>query len=240
MIITTRGIVLRAIKYSETSIICDVYTETMGLQSYIVSGVRKPKAKISASLLQVMSIIEIVAYHKKGRELNRITEIKPAYVYQQMPFDVIKGSVGLFMAELTQKTIKEHEENKPLFDFLYHAFTVLDKSEKSVANYHIGFMAQLTEFLGFMIDDNLSSNMPYFDVKEGRFRSIRIANQDGLNMELSEALFAFCQLTLEENYKIDIKREDRRTLVKTLIRFYQYRIENFQELNSFAVLQEIF
>ena len=240
MIITTKGIVLRAIKYSETSVICDVYTETMGLQSYIVSGVRKRKAKISASLLQVMSIIEIVAYHKKGRELNRITEVKPAYVYQQMPFDVIKGSVGLFMAELTQKTIKEHEENKPLFDFLYRAFTQLDKNENSVANYHIGFMAQLTQFLGFMIDDNLSSNMPYFDVKEGRFRSVRIANQDGLNKELSEALFAFCQLTLEENYQIKVKREDRRTLVKSLMRFYQYRIENFQELNSFAVLQEIF
>ena len=240
MIITTKGIVLRAIKYSETSVICDIYTETMGLQSYIVSGVRKRKAKISASLLQVMSIIEIVAYHKTNRELNRITEVKPAYVYQQMPFDVIKGSVGLFMAELTQKTIKEHEENKALFDFLYHSFRGLDQSEHSVANYHIGFMAQLTQFLGFMIDDNLSQNMPYFDVKEGRFRSSRIVNQDGLNKELSEALFAFCQLSLEENYKIKINREDRRTLVKSLIRFYQYRIENFQELNSFAVLQEIF
>lgn len=240
MIVTTKGIVLRAIKYSETSLICDIYTESMGLQSYIVSGVRKKRAKISASLLQVMSMIEMVAYHKNNRELNRITEVKAAYVYQEMPFDVVKGSVGLFMAELVQKTIKEHEENTPLFDFLWKAFTELDQTQNSISNYHIGFMAQLTQFLGFMIDDNYSSNMPYFDVKEGRFRSIRIMNHDGLNMELSEALFAFCQLPLTENYKIPIKREDRRVLIKRLMRFYQYRIENFQELNSFAVLQEIF
>ena len=135
---------------------------------------------------------------------------------------------------------KEHEENTALFDFLYKAFTELDQSENSVANFHIGFMAQLSEFLGFMIDDNYGSNAPYFDVKEGRFSSSRIANQDGLNVELSEALFAFCQLALTENHRVQIKREDRRTLIKCLMRFYQYNIENFKELNSFTILQEVF
>ena len=240
MIITTKGIVLRAIKYSETSLICDIYTQKMGLQSYIVSGVRKKRAKISVSLLQVMSLIEIVAYHKNNRELNRITEVKSAYVYQEIPFDIIKGTVGLFMAELVQKTIKEHEENTPLFEFLWDTFTQLDKTQNSVSNYHIGFMAQLTQFLGFMIDNNYSENMPYFDVQEGRFRSVRTINHDGLNIELSQALFAFCQLPLTENHQVPINREDRRLLIRRLMRFYQYRIENFQELNSFAVLQDIF
>ena len=39
----TKGIVLSSVKYSESSIICKVYTAKLGLQSYIVNGVRKRK-----------------------------------------------------------------------------------------------------------------------------------------------------------------------------------------------------
>jgi len=240
MIITTKGIVIRALKYSETSLICDIFTEEMGMQPYIVSGVRKKKAKISASLLQVMSIVELVAYHKEGRNINRVTELKSEHVYQQMPFDVIRGAIGLFMTELVQKTVKEHEANLPLFDFLYAAFVNLDSSTNSVSNYHLGFMAQLTEYLGFMMEDNWSEVKPYFDIKEGRFRSNRIANQDGLDVELSKALFAFCHLPLIESYQVKLTREERKTMIKGLIRYYQHRVENFKELNAFTVLQEIF
>lgn len=241
MIVSTRGIVLRTVKYSETSLICDILTEKIGLQTYIISGVRKKKAKIGASLLQVMSILDIVAFHKNNREINRTTEIKSAYVYQEMPYDVVKGAVGLFMAELIQKTIREQEENQPLFEFLYHAFTLLDRNKNSVANYHIGFMVQLTQYLGFMIDDNYEAEKRgFFDVQAGKFQKERIANLDGLNEDLSQALFAFCQLPLEETHLVQLKRDDRRTLLNRMIRFYQYRIDNFKELNAFKVLQEIF
>ena len=39
----TKGIVLSSVKYSESSIICKIYTAKLGLQSYIVNGVRKKK-----------------------------------------------------------------------------------------------------------------------------------------------------------------------------------------------------
>ncbi|MDX1408425.1 MAG: recombination protein O N-terminal domain-containing protein, partial [Saprospiraceae bacterium] len=38
MLIKTRGIVLRKLKYSETSIIADLLTEEFGRMSYIISG----------------------------------------------------------------------------------------------------------------------------------------------------------------------------------------------------------
>jgi DNA repair protein RecO (recombination protein O) len=50
MVIKTRGIVLRAIKYSETSVIADIFTEQFGLRSYIISGVRTSKSKVAWKL----------------------------------------------------------------------------------------------------------------------------------------------------------------------------------------------
>ena len=118
MLIKTKGIVLKAIKYGETSLIVDIYTEEKGLRKYIVSGVRKQKAKISAGLLQVMSSVEIIAYEKEGKGLNRLKEIRASHIYQSIPMEIRKGAVGLFIAEIAQKTLKEAESNKPLFDFL--------------------------------------------------------------------------------------------------------------------------
>ncbi|MEL6276480.1 MAG: recombination protein O N-terminal domain-containing protein, partial [Bacteroidota bacterium] len=55
MLITTRAIIFRATKYQESSLILDAYTELKGLRKYIISGVRKAKARTPASLLQVMN-----------------------------------------------------------------------------------------------------------------------------------------------------------------------------------------
>ncbi len=45
MITKTRGLFLSHIKYGETSIICKIFTESLGLQSFIVNGIRKSKSK---------------------------------------------------------------------------------------------------------------------------------------------------------------------------------------------------
>ena len=48
----TRAIVLHCIKYSETSVIAKIYTEKLGMQSYMVKGVRAAKSKSKAAMLQ--------------------------------------------------------------------------------------------------------------------------------------------------------------------------------------------
>ena len=40
MIHQTKGIVLRTIKYGETSVVVNIFTELFGIQSYLVNGVR--------------------------------------------------------------------------------------------------------------------------------------------------------------------------------------------------------
>ncbi|MFT3936946.1 MAG: recombination protein O N-terminal domain-containing protein [Chitinophagaceae bacterium] len=56
----TKGIVLRTVKYGETSVIASIYTELFGLQSYLVNGVRtsSKKGPGKASLFQPGSILD--------------------------------------------------------------------------------------------------------------------------------------------------------------------------------------
>ena len=75
MLKTIQGIVLRSVKYSESSVICDVYTRELGLRTYIASGVRSKKSNISPNWVRPMALVEAVVYHREKKDINRIKEI---------------------------------------------------------------------------------------------------------------------------------------------------------------------
>lgn len=240
MLVKTKGIVIRTVKYSESSLICDIYTQQLGLQTYIVSGVRQKKAKTSASLLQVMSILDLVVYNRENKEINRTKEIKPHYVYQSLPFELTKGAVGLFNAELVQKTVKESTPNAELYHFLEHSFISLDATPYSIANYHLFFMIHLSLYLGFMPSGEYVINQSYFDLKEGIFCTEEPIHRYFLTPEMSAVLYQIGQMSLEDSYRLNINRTVRQILLQKFIQYYQFRVEGFKGLNAMEVFGEIF
>ncbi len=70
MIHATKGIVLRTIKYGETSVIASIFTELFGIQSYIVNGVRTQSKTSKAHFFQPSSMLEMEVYHN---ELKKFT-----------------------------------------------------------------------------------------------------------------------------------------------------------------------
>lgn len=249
MVIKTRGIVLRAIKYSETSVIADIFTEHFGLRSYIVSGVRTTKSKVAAGLLQVMSLVEIVAY-EKAEKLNRLTEIRAAHVYAALPFEMHRMSVGLFMAEVARRTIRGSEENRPLFDLLFDFFKFLDQTDGSVANVHLAFLVELSGHFGFRPEENeeefYEEETLIFDLREGIFLPYYEDEEDLEPLEpqflaanLTTILRGFLRTPWHESAKIKMNRDERRALIAELLRFYQWHLEGFPDIHSFKILQEI-
>jgi DNA repair protein RecO (recombination protein O) len=76
MLHKTRGIVFKTTDFGENSIIVQVFTEKFGLQSYMVNGAKKPKAKIGRNMLQPLHLLEMVVYHKNTGNVQRIKELK--------------------------------------------------------------------------------------------------------------------------------------------------------------------
>ena len=239
MLIKTRGIIFRSIKYSETSIITDIFTEQKGLRTYIISGVRKKNARVSASLLQVMSLVDLVVYHRDDKDMTRIKEIKAAHVYQTVPFDIGKSSVGQFILELTRKAIHEPEQNEPLFQFVFDTFRFLDETAWPYTNLHLYFMLGLTRFLGFLPTDNYSDSRNFFDLREGMFVAQKDMHGYYLQEEMSEIVHRFLNTELTKIHEIQISRDTRKALLKQLILFYRLHIEQFPDLNSHEILEEV-
>ena len=71
MLQKTKGIVLHTLKYNDTSIIVDMYTELSGRASFLVTVPRSRKAAVKSVLFQPLSFIEFEAdYRPKCNTLS--------------------------------------------------------------------------------------------------------------------------------------------------------------------------
>ena len=77
MLVSTEAIVLSYLKYSETSIIVKCFTQSDGLKSYLIKGVRSAKKKkINIGFFQPLTILEIDANHRNQGSLESIRSAK--------------------------------------------------------------------------------------------------------------------------------------------------------------------
>jgi DNA repair protein RecO (recombination protein O) len=144
-----RGVVFRFTKYGETSIIVTIFTDHLGLQSYIVNGVRSKTSKNKIALYQPLTLLELVVYYRENANLNRIKEVKCLHPYQTIYNDFIKSTVAMFIGEVLNKTVKEESHAQELCEFLISSLISLDSLSANAYNFHLVFLLKLSRFLGF-------------------------------------------------------------------------------------------
>lgn len=237
MLHKTRGIVFKTVKYSETSIITTIYTEKFGNQTYIISGVRSSKSKSKAALYRHGNLLELVVYHKETGNIMRISEAKFAHAYLEIPFQIIKSSLLLFYIELLNKTLKEHEQNEELFDFLFEIFIALDETDRPTANHHIWFLLALSKYLGFYPASDEGS---YFDLREGVFVRTMPVHMNFIPEGLSKKLRNIIDPELINYDQIQLSGGERKQLLHYLLQYYKLHVAEFGEMHSLNILEELF
>ncbi|GAB3826650.1 DNA repair protein RecO [Pontibacter rugosus] len=234
MLVKTRGIVLSSIKYRETSIISRVYTEALGVQSYIVNSVRRKGPGGRVALFQPFTLLDMVVYTSARGGLTRISEYRSAYPLASIPFDIRKSSIILFLSEIVARSLKEEEENLPLFNFLFDAVVTFDEMESGFENFHLVFLLQLSIHLGFGPGSGAEV------VEQVAFSSNAQSATSAptvLAMQAHEVYFN--QLLQEPDYAAIPNGKVRRELLDILIRYYQLHVDKLGEIKSLAILSEV-
>lgn len=240
MLATTEGIVLHYIKYGENSVIVNIYTREFGRQAYMLNVSRIKKSKNKAGILQPLFLIDLVAYQKDTREVQRIKEIKNQPVYQNIPFDVIKSTQVIFMAEMLGKTLREQESAPEMFEFIQNALLFFDLAEEGAPNFHLWFLFRLTEYLGFLPDTQKVGFRNWFDMRKGQVSPHEPPHPFFLHPEATEILCSLANLKLQELGGFKIKREMRAYLTSKMVEYYQLHFEHLGEIKSLKVLHEVF
>jgi DNA repair protein RecO (recombination protein O) len=239
----TRGIVLRTVKYGETSVIVAIYTELFGMQSYLVNGVRvaSKKGPGRANLFQPGSILDMVVYHSELKNLQRIKEFRWGWLYRHVFSDVLKNAVALFMVELLHKSIKQPEQHTNLFHFLEDAFIYLDESGPViVANYPLYFSLHLAAFLGIGFADDYDEAHTYLDLREGEFTPEQPIHPHFLERQYSYITSQLLKTMVPaELVQIKLNHDMRRVLLHAYQDFYALHIADFGTMKTLPVLQEV-
>ncbi len=242
---STKGIVLRSIKYGETSLVVTMFTELFGIQTYLVQGARSAKKTgTKAAMLQPAALLDLEVYHNELKSLQRIKDCQWSILYQHILSDVVKNNIALFMVELLTKTLKQPEKHADLFYFCEASLMQLDAANKSIAaNFPLFFALQLPQFFGFTISHPLpgeSNPNHYLDLVEGNFVSKQPTHPFFLAPELA-AITAELLLVMHPSDldQVKLNQISRRALLVKYLEYYRLHLPEFGNMRTLEVIQEV-
>jgi len=242
----TKGIVLRTVKYGETSLVVTVMTELFGIQTYMVNGVRSSKkGSTKAAMYQPTALLNLDVYHNEQKSMQRIREADWAFLYDQVLSDVVKNSIALYMVELLYKTLKQPEANADLFYFAEDCLHILDAAPPAIsANMPLFFTLQLSHFFGLRISNIVGPGNDleeiYLDLWEGLFTTEQPTHphfMSGENVRLTSEL-------LKINHPSDLgqltmNKSKRRELLLLYLQYYALHIQDFGQMKTLLVMNEV-
>jgi len=224
MLLKTKGVVLRFVKYKESSVIATIYTFEKGIVSVIANSVRSKNSRGKIALFQPLSLVELIIYYNEAKNISRVSEISSYNPLHNLRQDPIKATISIFIIELLNKSLKEEEGNPPFYNFIQNSIIHLDEQSKEVENFHLVFLIKLSLFLGFKPHSTVDfiqqiSNSSFYNSHE-------------TTSKLEELLIA--------NYEssLDLSNHDRSTVLKDLLEYYQNHI-NIGKINSISILYEL-
>lgn len=240
----TKGVILRTVKYGETSVITTVYTELFGIQSYIVKGVRQSTKKSpgKAIYFQPAVILDMIVYHNEFKNLNFIKEYEWAYLYQNVLFDVVKNTVAMYMVEMLQHSLKQPEANPELFYMTVDTLKQLDTAGSVLtANLPLYFSLHLAGELGFRIEGEYSETKPFLDLQEGQFVAIKPLHPYFLDKQLAAATYQLLSINFYNDLEnIHFSRDIRKNLILAYQNYVALHVQDFGEIKTLPVLQQVF
>jgi DNA repair protein RecO (recombination protein O) len=156
MIVRTDAVVLKSMKYRETSRIVTLYTRSYGKVSVVAKGARDMKSKFGASL-EPMTHISAILYKKPHRELHLLSKTDILGGFRRLHSDFDCMNIGYAVVDLLNSVMHGEEEHPAVFHLLLDTLTALNEGTKNLLNVLYYFEIRLAALLGFeMVLDRCS------------------------------------------------------------------------------------
>lgn len=235
MLQKTEGIVIHTLPYSDTSIITKVFTAEYGLLSFMIRGTRGKKASNKAVLFQPLTVLMLDIYYNENKNLQTVKETKLAFNPVGIYGNVNKTSVVLFVAEVLQKLLKENYNNVSLFELLKNRIQQLN-DESFHPDFHLKLLLSVADELGFVPYNNYTAAEPVFSIQEGKFVSNGLEHSGAYYFNLIDSEHLHHLLS---DHPLALQREERRSLLTEILKYFQFHNPGMSAIRSIAVLQEV-
>jgi DNA repair protein RecO (recombination protein O) len=240
MQVKTRAIVLHSLKYGESQIIVDLFTEAHGRLSFIQRIPKTGRARVKKQLFQPLTLLRVEFDYRPGQRLLHIADAQMETPFVSLPFDAHKLCIALFVAEFTCYATRSEQANAALFAYIEASVKWLDACGGNFANFHIIYMLRLTRFIGFYPNTDDACVGAYFDLCNACFVTHAPLHPDFLEPTEARQMGLLMRVSYATMHLVKMSRTERNRCVELILKYYRLHEPDFPELKSLPVLMELF
>lgn len=260
MLEKVQGIVLRTVKFNDSKLIVDMFTLGHGRLSFVASVSHSRQSKGQMAFWAPLSMVEFQADIRPGTpHMPKPKDVRLYYTYMDVPYNPLKSTVALFLAEFLSASLRSEMENVPLFRFLETSLMWFDNQANAsrLANFHLIFMYRMTRFLGIYPNLDMPSGVsasvpydrngnykseeyPYFDLQAASYTYLLPNHSNFILPKESSNVVLLSRLNYSTMHLMRLSRSQRSRIVDLLITYYRLHLPSFPELKSLDVLGEVF
>lgn len=148
MIVTTDAVVLKAMKYRDTSKIVTFYTRAFGKVAAIAKGARGVRSKFGGAL-EPMTEVTLVLYKKEQRDLQLISQCDIARPFNRIHSEMDRLAAAMTVVEFLDQLSHNEEENRPMYELLVSTLAAIESSARNVRNHVLAFELRYASLVGF-------------------------------------------------------------------------------------------
>ena len=208
-------IILAVTKVGEKALVLHTLSAQWGRRSFVVSV---PKGG-RTSLFLPLSIIEAEVMDNPKSDLWRMKNIVAAYPLAGIRGNVHKNAITLFLSEVLFRTVHEGALEDGLYEWCRSSILTLDALESDFASFHLRFLLEFAAALGF--SPSIEDLAPFAE-------------------EYLTVLGKLLELPFSKFLLYPLKGAERNDLAAILLRYISYHTETAIEVNSLAVLRELY
>lgn len=150
MIVTTEAIILKSVKFRESSKLLSVYTQQFGRCSLIANGSRKAKNKFGTALEPLTCSI-LTFYKHPNKDLHTLSTAEIAVPLRGIfsSFDAL--TAGLSIAEAVYRSQHDEEQNEQLYTLIKQTLQTLNSVTTNEYSLRFWFYGRLAGLMGFAL-----------------------------------------------------------------------------------------
>ena len=148
MIVKTSAVVLRAMRYGDSSKIVTLWTRDHGRVSVLAKGARTGKHRFGASLEPGAHIVAVY-YLKESRELQILSQADAEERYRRIPGSLAATTAMLQMLEVVYIQTHAGGPHPELYDLLIEGLRAADHADEGLAEVLIAYRLKTASVLGF-------------------------------------------------------------------------------------------
>ena len=243
VITKSEAIVLRKTKFSDSSLIVQIYTKDKGKISAILKGARSSKSKIG-SKIDLINHVEVVFYNKEEKDLQLVTQVNLINHYPKIREDLDKIRYASAVCELILKLIPEHESNDKIFRGTVRILQLINDSKNNESLHFAQYLLFFIKEIGFEISFEKCSNCgSHIDSDIGNAFGYSTGiicdecNEDKLiTFQFSEELFNLFKCLTSKNKVGSYNVKNTENIIFILEKFLVYHNSDFNGIKSLQML----